>query len=405
MKNYEKFLKKFRKGIPKNRNQVLMLDHLTNDDITFYINITNRTDGKTFQYLHFLIEFQRWSKVGFTLLCRHYDLRQSYIDSLEEIFKIKNLGSEDLTFLRRNDYTQVFYKELCIGIIVELLNATDLKHYSNFLKDFPIIYFDELLVTPMDYLGNEWELLKTIYQSIDRNPSIPIINKPKIIMAGNPINFESDILFHLKLFNSLEKNQMGKCTQVHKKTMILMEHNKDVDKLRNMNAFSSIDDDNQDDFEGFYMNKHLIVNDHQRNIIMMKGKSFVIEINEYKVKIFYWYNEHTSKYEIFLSLLNKFNSEKAMYYENIKDIKKGGILLDDKYKKDMTKKYKLGLFKFDNVFSKNTLTENNFFINVNLVKCITKHKKMTEKEQPNKEKIFNDNHMLIQSKNIKKRFL
>ena len=91
-KRFPKFLARFRSEIPEIRNKVPVLDELTNDMITFLINISNRTDGKTFQYVNFFLQFAIEFDIGFCFMIRHYDLRTGYMENIEDVFrKEKNI--------------------------------------------------------------------------------------------------------------------------------------------------------------------------------------------------------------------------------------------------------------------------------------------------------------------------
>ena len=53
----ERFLKdfeRFRKTIPKEYNQLNFVPYLTNDDLTVYFEMSNRSDGKTTTFFSFI---------------------------------------------------------------------------------------------------------------------------------------------------------------------------------------------------------------------------------------------------------------------------------------------------------------------------------------------------------------
>lgn len=54
IKEFQNFVTKFRKSIPEQYNQIELVDHLMNTELDFYISISNRSDGKTFNYIAFL---------------------------------------------------------------------------------------------------------------------------------------------------------------------------------------------------------------------------------------------------------------------------------------------------------------------------------------------------------------
>ena len=53
--DYDKFFRKFQKQIPKQYNQIELMHDLLDSDIDFYISISNRSDGKTFNYISFFM--------------------------------------------------------------------------------------------------------------------------------------------------------------------------------------------------------------------------------------------------------------------------------------------------------------------------------------------------------------
>ena len=109
-------------------------------------------------------------------------LRISYQTLLDEIIEQSPIFErKDFTFIRTQYYIEVLYQQQSIAVISSLNDATELKYSSNFLKKYPIMVYDEFLALQSDYLPDEWERLKTIYESIDRNQDIPLIQKPKII--------------------------------------------------------------------------------------------------------------------------------------------------------------------------------------------------------------------------------
>src|SRR5699024_6674248 len=130
-------------------------------------------------------------------------------------------------------------KDKTIALISDLNNATELKYFSNYLKKFPIMVYDEFLALETDYLHDEWDRLKTIYQSIDRMESYQLIHKPKIFYFGNAINFESPILHGLKIFNILENHKINTAKIYHYDFNIMLEINRNdnANEQRNVRAF------------------------------------------------------------------------------------------------------------------------------------------------------------------------
>lgn len=400
-RSFPKFLKRFRSEIPEIRNKVPVLDEFTNEDITFLVNISNRTDGKTFQYVNFFIQFSLEYGIGFTFIARHYDLRQAYMENIEDVFrKEKRLILNHLSFQRRNEYTMVFYKDECIGIIAELTNATDFKYHASIAVGFPVIWYDEFLALDRDYIRGEWQALQTIYETINRYPQdIPIIKHPKIIFGGNPVNFDSPVLLELDLFNKLESSDMGKLvTTGH--TALIIEQNKEVNKLRNTDAFGGGNDAMTTAV--FVMNKHSIIQDPVKNKILADGDSFYIKLETQNVGVFYLIKE--DRIHIYLSVMSsRLMTDNVAYCELLKDKTDDTEFITEKFfKEKMYKKYDKGIILFDNVFSKNQLTENNYFMQLNILKMI-KHQMYTP--QISKEDKYIRTQESARKEFIAKRFL
>src|SRR5690625_2397181 len=158
-------LKKFRRDhIPKQYNQVRLLDELNNPEIDHFISISNRTDGKSINYVHALLKIVIDYDLGLTFLSRNMMLRTSYQELINDIIEISTIfDRRDFNFIRSQYYVSLNYKDRTIAIISDLNNASELKYFSNYLKNFPIMIYDEFLTLETEYLPDEWIRLKTIY--------------------------------------------------------------------------------------------------------------------------------------------------------------------------------------------------------------------------------------------------
>merc|ERR1712050_238675 len=155
---------------------------------------------------------------------------------------MKGINFNHIYYDKNDDYIKIGYKDDYIGVITDLNNATDLKYHSATLKYFPIIIYDEFLALEGDYLTDEWEKLKTIYQSIDRNKDeIPFITHPKIFLLGNAVNFSSPILANLDIFNYLQNHKIN-TTRQYNNILIELRKNKNVNDKKNLRAFDSSND-------------------------------------------------------------------------------------------------------------------------------------------------------------------
>ena len=262
---YKKYIENFRKYyIPQRYNQVKLLDELNNPEIDHFFSISNRTDGKSFNYIHALINIAIDYDLGITFLSRNMMLRASYQTLIEEIIEVSPLLDRgNFTFIRTQYYLELNYNGKQIALISDLNNATELKYFSNFIKKFPIIVYDEFLALDTDYLPDEWERLKTIYESIDRVESYPLIDKPKVFYFGNAVNFNSPILHGFKLFNILENHPINTAKTYFYDFNIMLEtsRNENANEQRNTRAFSSKNDSMTTG--QFKTNSHMIATDNE----------------------------------------------------------------------------------------------------------------------------------------------
>src|SRR5690606_38481351 len=140
---YHKFIQNFRKNhIPPQYNQVKLLDELNNPEIDHFISISNRTDGKSINYVHALLNIAIKFDLGLSFFSRNMMLRTSYQELINDILDISTiLDRRDFNFIRSQYYVSLNYKDKTIAIISDLNNATELKYFSNYLKKFPIMIY------------------------------------------------------------------------------------------------------------------------------------------------------------------------------------------------------------------------------------------------------------------------
>src|SRR5699024_7324748 len=211
-------------------------------------------------------------------------------------------------------YVTLNYKDKTIALISDLNNATELKYFSNYLKKFPIMVYDEFLALESDYLPDEWERLKTIYQSIDRLESYPLIHKPKIFYFGNAVNFESPILHGLKIFNILEKHPINTAKIYHYDFNVMLEINRNdnANEQRNTRAFGSGDDSMTT--AQFETNDYLLATDSDRLKIKRNPRSIYVKLKNDYLKI--WFNRDTL--DVILSIESRID-EAYQYNMQLKD--------------------------------------------------------------------------------------
>lgn len=401
IEKYKDYVANFRKyNVPKEYNQIRLADELLNDDVDHYVSISNRADGKSFNYIHFCMNLAIDYGVGFTLIGRHYTVRNALQQMVRKISeKSLTIQEKDIQFMRTDFYIVVIHKDKKIGIITDLNEATDLKYHSNFIEDFPILIYDEFLALEGDYLPDEWERLKTIYSSIDRKIVQILVKFPKIIYLGNAVNFSSPILANLELFNILEKHTIN---TMRKYDHVLLEMNKNEqsNEKRNLRAF----DEKKDDMTSgkFTINYFKIATEKERNTIKENASFIIIKLDKSYLKITF----HNKTKNVLLSVINY--SEVYDFNLKLNDNTETSTYLSEKYfDQNQIKKYIKGVYLFDNNFSKDFITEG--FQNLEQLKI---NKLIREYELKNKptpfeqnEKTYNENYLERTKKELLKRFI
>lgn len=398
---YQKLIDNFRKNhIPPQYNQVKMLDELNNPEIDHFISISNRTDGKSINYVHALLNIAIEYEIGISFLSRNMMLRTSYQELINDIIEISSiLKREDFNFIRTQYYVSLNYKDKTIAIISDLNNASELKYFSNYLKKFPIIVYDEFLTLQTEYLSDEWTRLKTIYESIDRIEEYPLITKPKIFYFGNAINFESPVLHGLKIFNILERHPINtaKIYKYEFNVMLEINKNENANQSRNTRAFRSEDDAmTTGEFE---TNNYNIATNDDRNHIKLNPRFIYIKLKHDYLKI--WFNRDSLL--VILSIESNIQDDYT-YNMQLKDNKENSIYLKENYySDDHIKKIDKGYYLFENNFSKNYITTDFHDLNrLKINKIIREFLKddNEEKETESKEKQFKENYIEQTKKGI-----
>ena len=393
-KSYHDFLNDFRKKhIPQRYNQVKLLDEFNNPDIDHFLSISNRTDGKSFNYIHALLNIAIEYDIGISFFSRNMMLRTSYQQLIDEIIEVSKIFKrEDFNFIRQQYYVTLNYKDKTIALISDLNNAGELKYFSNYLKKFPIMVYDEFLALETDYLPDEWERLKTIYESIDRVEEYPIIKKPKILYLGNAVNFDSPVLHGLKIFNILERHPINEA-MIYKydfNIMLEVNRNENANKQRNTRAFGSQNDAMTT--ARFETNEHNLATDNDRDFIKRNPRTIYIKLKNDYLKI--WFNRDTL--DIILGIESRIE-DNYHYNMQLKDNKEESTYLNESYYDDNhIKKIDQGNYLFDNNYSKNIITTDFHDLNrlkINkLIREFLRHDN-EQVENESKEKQFKENYI------------
>lgn len=398
--DYVKYVQKFRdKFIPERYNQIKLMDYLLDDSIDHYLSISNRADGKSFNYNHFFFKLAVDHDIRFSFIVRHYTVRQSGVKLFQKIIdSFGHFNYKDFVFRNGDFYISIIYRDRIIGIITDLNQATDLKYLSNFLEDYPIMIYDEFLALETDYLPDEWDRLKTIYSSIDRKESRPIINIPKIIYLGNAVNFSSPVLSNLNLFYILENHPMNK---VKKYDNIIIEFNKNdnANEQRNLRAFKETEDAmTKAEFE---VNKHNLATDIDRHRIKNNHDFLYVKLRNSFLRITY----NKDNYEILLSIVNyQVNYDYNLLL--VDNTEKSTYLKESYYDIDHSRKYEKNIFLFDNMYTKEKILNGiDNLRDLDILKIVRHHNSNTiTNTVDHKEKIFKDNYIENTKKSLYKRF-
>ena len=401
---YQKFIDRFRKNhIPARYNQVKLLDELNNPDIDHFISISNRTDGKSFNYIHALLNIAIEYDIGISFFSRNMMLRVSYQQLIDEIIEASTIfDRKDFNFIRQQYYVTLNYKDKTIALISDLNNATELKYFSNYLKKFPIMVYDEFIALETDYLPDEWNRLKTIYQSIDRMESYSLIHKPKIFYFGNAENFESPILHGLKIFNILENHKINTAKIYHYEFNVMLEINRNdnANEQRNTRAFGSNDDAMTT--AQFETNDHNIATDNDRNEIKRNPRTIYVKLKNDYLRI--WFNRDSLN--VILSIESSIN-DPYLYNMQLKDNKEDSTYLNQRYfDDDHIKKIDRGVYLFENNFSKNYITSDFYDLNRLKINKIIREFLRNDNETVEiefKEKQFQENYMEQTKKGLMKK--
>lgn len=391
---YKRQLADFREAhIPEQYNQVKLLDELNNPDLDHFISISSRTDGKSINYVHALLNIAIEYDVGLSFFSRNMMLRTSYQELINDVIEISTVfDRRDFNFIRSHYYVMLNYKDTTIAIITDLNNATELKNFSNFLKKFPIMIYDEFLAIETDYLPDEWTRLKTIYESIDRIEEYPLIYKPKIFYLGNAVNFESPVLHGLKIFNILENHPLNtaKIYKYEFNIMLEINRNENQNRIRNTRAFGSGNDAMTTG--QFKTNDFNIATDSDRKHVKQNPRFIYVKLKKDYLKV--WFNKDTLR--IILSIESRID-EPYQYNMQLKDNKKESIYLNETYfDENHVKKIDNGAYLFENNFSKNYITTDFFDLNELKINKLIREFLRDDNDQvemENKEKQFNENYI------------
>lgn len=401
----QRYISRFRKKyVPKKYNQIKMLDYLTDDDVDHYISISNRADGKSYNYIHFFMRFAIDFDVNFMLIARHFTIQQMYVDQLRKIaFTFnKSINPKNLQFINSQFYIKVIYKTdkgaKTIGLITDLNEAQDLKYNSAYLSDFPIIIFDEFLVLETDYLPDEYERLQTIYTSVNRKENIDYIHFPKIFYLGNAVNFSSPILMNLGLFNKIE-NQSLNTIQKYGNKVLEINKNLNANEIRNTRAFDE-EHDNVANVE-FSNNKYLLPTENQRKQFRVYGEVCFVKLERNYLRIDFVFDKGL----IMLSIVG-FVKEYDYNLREVDSNDKSIFLKETYYSDNYPRRFQKGEFLFENAPSRYYVLRDSQLLRLKITRLVSEvHARNNEDLLVSNEKKYNDNYISRTKRELINKFL
>lgn len=401
----QRYISRFRKKyVPKKYNQIKMLDYLTDDDVDHYISISNRADGKSYNYIHFFMRFAIDFDVNFMLIARHFTIQQMYVDQLRKIASTfnKSINPKNLQFINSQFYIKVIYKTdkgaKTIGLITDLNEAQDLKYNSAYLSDFPIIIFDEFLVLETDYLPDEYERLQTIYTSVNRKENIDYIHFPKIFYLGNAVNFSSPILMNLGLFNKIE-NQSLNTIQKYGNKVLEINKNLNANEIRNTRAFDE-EHDNVANVE-FSNNKYLLPTENQIKQFRVYGEVCFVKLERNYLRIDFVFDKGL----IMLSVVG-FVKEYDYNLREVDSNDKSIFLKETYYSDNYPRRFQKGEFLFENAPSRYYVLRDSQLLRLKITRLVSEvHARNNEDLLVSNEKKYNDNYISRTKRELINKFL
>lgn len=401
----QRYISRFRKKyVPKKYNQIKMLDYLTDDDVDHYISISNRADGKSYNYIHFFMRFAIDFDVNFMLIARHFTIQQMYVDQLRKIASTfsKSINPKNLQFINSQFYIKVIYKTdkgaKTIGLITDLNEAQDLKYNSAYLSDFPIIIFDEFLVLETDYLPDEYERLQTIYTSVNRKENIDYIHFPKIFYLGNAVNFSSPILMNLGLFNKIE-NQSLNTIQKYGNKVLEINKNLNANEIRNTRAFDE-EHDNVANVE-FSNNKYLLPTENQRKQFRVYGEVCFVKLERNYLRIDFVFDKGLIMLSI-VGFVKEYDYNLCEVDSNDKSI----FLKETYYSDNYPRRFQKGEFLFENAPSRYYVLRDSQLLRLKITRLVSEvHARNNEDLLVFNEKKYNDNYISRTKRELINKFL
>lgn len=297
-KKIEKYLKKKIDRTPEQFYQAHgLLKAILDDKNYLHINVSNRRDGKSFTTTDILSDLM--IKFGFKVCFLAHDERSrvSYFNQMIKVFKEGDNDFKEEFLEYRNIqrwYLNVYYQSEHIATIIDYSEIESLKNESAFLSMFDFIFYDEFIMSSYRYLRTEYIDLKTLFKSINR-PNKTRKNKlPKILLAGNAVNFDSPILSGFDLLNLLETQELNTSKQYHRKSvnLIIEKHKNEHSNVAEENDIFPDEAEDPNALGDFVFNNYNI---KEKSPLM---ECLVIDLNDSYLYVYYTKDMKNILYEL-----------------------------------------------------------------------------------------------------------
>ena len=231
-------------------NPYNVLSLVDSDGLTpqFYVNVSNRTGGKTFGWTSWLglIYFMHYGKIA--LITRHKDdlgviatgvLSASFAAFWPEyaisekkqgsIYSEIHLTKKEIVIDDKDKEVEET-EDFIIGYVIPINSASKLKYVSSVFKDVVIMFMDEFQTLDNRYIKNEVSLLKDIIITVSRGSFGSYGRFVPCVLCSNAISQDNPYYYELGL-----SARVDNYTKNTKLPGIVFNRffNKGVDKARN----------------------------------------------------------------------------------------------------------------------------------------------------------------------------
>lgn len=378
-KKLEKYFDKFIEKTPDKYYQAYGLKEAILDSKTFlHVNVSNRRDGKSFTTTDILWHLMR--KFGIKCLFLAHDERSriSYYNQIKKVISETDTpDNEDFLEYRNIQrwYINIYYQSEHIATIIDYSEIESLKNESAFLSQFDIIFYDEFIMSPYRYNRYEYRDLKVLYKSVNRENKTRVFDRPKVLLAGNPINFDSPILSGFDLLNLIETQELNTVEKYERKSvnLIIEKHRNEHSNVKEESDMFPDENEDANSTGDFVFNNYNI---EKKSPLM---NQMVIDFEEFYLYIYYDNSMKKILFEI------KGTASTADFCISKASEDEDTIYLG---KNDFTLPYKFDRLpaKYVNSYSKTFVTSNNLIKSIKYYKIISIHKKMNQNEKISEEK-------------------